>query len=304
MIPKPSIHPIPHAQSSSRPTSTHSSHDDGAWLRNRRSSSGRPFAARRRHSGIGSEPGINPTDDKYGHFSEKCAIQVTDFSSEHVLLTTLSNAEFVELLKQKQSPQPDEPNDAPSKRRLRWINVGGISWDVLSALALRYSTTGPSLSSRKLGDNPYAQISTPSRWKTYSMSKDTTSPRRITTTNTCFCGSCAIPFQRKRTAIRDPIRYLSILAALIIADHLREMTWKKWLESRTTLSLNTSRAVLQDSAGFASRSVDILGRNKSSSLINVVIGPATANFAHCGTDKRRQSSRQTRAHVHIPLARR
>ncbi|KAJ7929342.1 magnesium transporter [Mycena leptocephala] len=139
MIPKPSIHPIPHAQSSSRPTSTHSSHDDGAWLRNRRSSSGRPFAARRRHSGIGSEPGINPTDDKYGHFSEKCAIQVTDFSSEHVLLTTLSNAEFVELLKQKQSPQPDEPNGAPSKRPLRWINVGGISWDVLSALALRYN---------------------------------------------------------------------------------------------------------------------------------------------------------------------
>ncbi|KAF8185011.1 hypothetical protein K438DRAFT_1837261 [Mycena galopus ATCC 62051] len=136
-MPKPSIYPVAH-QSGSIGSGHSSTKNDSAWWRNRSGSSGvtRRAQALRRQSGIGSEPGINPRDDeKYSHFSEKCAIQVTDFSSEHVLLNTLSNAEFVDLMKH---PAPKREPNAAEKRSLRWINIGGISWDVLSALALRY----------------------------------------------------------------------------------------------------------------------------------------------------------------------
>jgi hypothetical protein len=131
---KPSIHPVAHQ--SGGLTSNQSNQDGNARLRNRGTPPGVTQTVRR-HSGIGSEPGINPHEnEKYSHFSEKCAIQVTDFSSEHVLLNTLSNAEFVEIMKHP-APNPDS-NGAPAKRSLRWINIAGISWDVLSALALRY----------------------------------------------------------------------------------------------------------------------------------------------------------------------
>ncbi|KAJ7684765.1 hypothetical protein DFH06DRAFT_1156563 [Mycena polygramma] len=142
MFSKPSIHPVSHGQSSSLPPSTHSSQDESPWWRNRRSnSSGRlstnSDTRRRRHSGAGSEPGINPREnEKYGYFNEQCAIQVTEFSSEHVLLSTMPNAEFVELMRQPSSPKAS--SSSPAKRPLRWINIGGISWDVLSALALHY----------------------------------------------------------------------------------------------------------------------------------------------------------------------
>ncbi|KAJ7470404.1 hypothetical protein FB451DRAFT_1037977 [Mycena latifolia] len=118
---------------SSRPTSTHSRDE---WVRHR-SSLAAATSLRRRHSGVGSEPGINPrgdnADQKYGHFSQKCVIQVTDFSNDHFEITTMSNADFVALMKE---PPPEPAN--PVTRPLRWINIGGISWDVMSALALRY----------------------------------------------------------------------------------------------------------------------------------------------------------------------
>ncbi|KAF7359434.1 CorA-like protein [Mycena sanguinolenta] len=134
-MPKPSIHPI-----APRSAGISNQHSNSSGWRKHSSSSGITQRAQpiRRQSGIGSEPGINPRDDdKYSHFSEKCAIQVTDFSSEHVLLNTLSNAEFVELMKHG-PPKSEQPAVAPEERSLRWINIGGISWDVLSALALRY----------------------------------------------------------------------------------------------------------------------------------------------------------------------
>ncbi|KAJ7694996.1 hypothetical protein B0H14DRAFT_3120256 [Mycena olivaceomarginata] len=103
---KPSIHPVAHQ--SGGLTSNQSNQDGNARLRNRGTSSGVTQTVRR-HSGIGSEPGINPREnDKYSHFSEKSP-----------------------------GTNPDA-NGAPAKRSLRWINIAGISWDVLSALALRY----------------------------------------------------------------------------------------------------------------------------------------------------------------------
>ncbi|KAJ7702430.1 hypothetical protein B0H17DRAFT_1044315 [Mycena rosella] len=130
-----STHPLSRVKSTSRSMSAHSNGDDSRLHRRSGNLPRRPLATnlRRRHNGVGSEPGINPrgdnADQKYGHFSQKCVIQVTDFSNEHFAHTTLSNAEFVALMK--------EPKDQTT-RPLRWINVGGISWDVLSAMTLRY----------------------------------------------------------------------------------------------------------------------------------------------------------------------
>ncbi|KAJ6606613.1 magnesium transporter [Mycena vulgaris] len=129
--------PDSHSHSTSRPTSSHSKRDDEAWLRHRGNNPPRrPLTAklRRQHSGVGDEPGINPrgdnADQKYGHFSQKCAIQVTDYSNDYFALKTISNEEFRNLTRRGQLPTPTKP--------FRWINIGGISWDVISALALRY----------------------------------------------------------------------------------------------------------------------------------------------------------------------
>ncbi|KAJ7184152.1 hypothetical protein C8R46DRAFT_882360 [Mycena filopes] len=133
------MHPISRFKSSSRQTNK-SGRDSDAWFeRNRSKASGR-YPVKRRHSGIGSEPGIDPRDQKHGHFSAKCTIHVTDYSSEHVSSNTLNNAEFVELMKLPQPNPQDERPTLEKSPRLRWINIGGISWDVLSALALRYGS--------------------------------------------------------------------------------------------------------------------------------------------------------------------
>ncbi|KAJ7756783.1 hypothetical protein DFH07DRAFT_819920 [Mycena maculata] len=145
-VPHPTIHPISHSKTmSSTPTSLHSVHsgheDSESWLRHRRSNN-TPYR-RKTNPHIGSEPGVNPrgdrADEKYSHFSQKCVIQVTDFSSEHFALSTMSNAEFVELMQQRQPPPEPVKTEGPAGGRpLRWINIGGISWDVISALALRH----------------------------------------------------------------------------------------------------------------------------------------------------------------------
>ncbi|KAJ7273360.1 hypothetical protein C8J57DRAFT_1317642 [Mycena rebaudengoi] len=105
----------------------------------RGSKPGRPFSStlRRRNTGIGSEPGVDPrsdnVDEQHRYFSQQCAIQVADFSSEQVALETMSNAEFVKLMQESKPPI-----EAEGQHPLRWINIGGISWDVISAMALRY----------------------------------------------------------------------------------------------------------------------------------------------------------------------
>lgn len=132
---KPSMHPISRFKSSSR----QSGRDSDAWFeRNASKASGR-YPVKRRHSGIGSEPGLDAREQKPG-FSRKCTIHVTDYSSEHVSLNTLNNAEFVESMKLPQLNPQDERPTLEQSPRLRWINIGGISWDVLSALALRYGS--------------------------------------------------------------------------------------------------------------------------------------------------------------------
>ena len=86
--------------------------------------------------GIGAEPGIDPRRDSahlaYGHIRENCVIDICDYSSVRSSSGRMTNREFVDYLN----------NAAASAKepwvKVRWINVSGISWDVISALAIKY----------------------------------------------------------------------------------------------------------------------------------------------------------------------
>lgn len=86
--------------------------------------------------GVGDEPGIDPRRDSayinWGHIHQDCVIQVNDYSSLRSSFGKMTNKEFIGMMQ----------NDAASEReswvKVRWINIAGISWDVLSAVALRY----------------------------------------------------------------------------------------------------------------------------------------------------------------------
>lgn len=90
----------------------------------------------RREERIGAEPGVDPrrasADIQYGHMHRECAIEITDYSSVRTEVQRMKNAEFIEMMCN------DEASQRPSWVRVRWINIGGVSWDVIKALSLRY----------------------------------------------------------------------------------------------------------------------------------------------------------------------
>lgn len=85
----------------------------------------------------GSEPGINPGHhtSRFAHLREDCVIDVTEYTTESVQSRRLSNHEFIEWLTKPPAPAVEE-----TSKPVRWINIGGIDWTVLSSLALKYST--------------------------------------------------------------------------------------------------------------------------------------------------------------------
>ncbi|KZT02232.1 uncharacterized protein LAESUDRAFT_685689, partial [Laetiporus sulphureus 93-53] len=86
--------------------------------------------------GVGAEPGVDPrrasANISYGNVRQRCVIEVVDYSTMRTNFRRMTNREFVKMLK-----DPDASSRDPWVR-VRWINVGGISWDVLSSLALKY----------------------------------------------------------------------------------------------------------------------------------------------------------------------
>ncbi|KYK62041.1 hypothetical protein DCS_03186 [Drechmeria coniospora] len=77
----------------------------------------------------GSEPGFDPELPDGGHASmpalmAACDITVVDFSLERMAKIHLGNEAFIAFLERPR----------PSWGRCRWINVNGISWDVLQAV--------------------------------------------------------------------------------------------------------------------------------------------------------------------------
>jgi len=88
--------------------------------------------------GPGAEPGVDVRRDSaylnYGHIRQNCLIEIADYSSVRSSFGRMTNQEFINLLN---SPMASERE---SWVKVRWINVGGISWDVIRALALKYGT--------------------------------------------------------------------------------------------------------------------------------------------------------------------
>ena len=86
--------------------------------------------------GVGAEPGVDPrrasANLAYSGIKQKCVIELIDYSTMRTSFGRMTNKEFIRMLR---SP-------AASRRdpwvRVRWINVCGLSWDVISALALKY----------------------------------------------------------------------------------------------------------------------------------------------------------------------
>ena len=92
-------------------------------------------------NGPGAEPGIDVRKDSaflnYGHINQNCLIEIADYSSVRSSYRRMTNREFISFL--------SDPTTSERERwvKVRWINVGGISWDVVRALALKYGAPIP-----------------------------------------------------------------------------------------------------------------------------------------------------------------
>ena len=91
----------------------------------------------------GAEPGINPRRDStfehYGYIKQECVIDITDYSSERIVFRRVGNEDFVQMMGGTTDEEKEQRAGHEKWVGVRWINIGGTSWDVLSALALKYS---------------------------------------------------------------------------------------------------------------------------------------------------------------------
>ncbi|TFK42085.1 hypothetical protein BDQ12DRAFT_645556 [Crucibulum laeve] len=160
----------------SSPGNKSSSKIDSHSSRNPSSRSSAADYLRHRNHYAGAEPGVNPRRGssiaEYSHFKQECVIEVVDYDSDDALFRRMGNEEFVRLMKepegksdahlkgqkgremviskedgddgvQTKGPEEeleelDDDEDWPP-RAVRWINIGGIDWNVISFLALRYN---------------------------------------------------------------------------------------------------------------------------------------------------------------------
>lgn len=80
------------------------------------------------------EQGVDPSsaaaERRFGSYRTKCTIEVVHYSESKCRTASFTNSELVRWLGE----------NFPTRRQgeVRWINVGGISWDVVKALAVRY----------------------------------------------------------------------------------------------------------------------------------------------------------------------
>ncbi|KAG8947734.1 hypothetical protein FRC04_010508 [Tulasnella sp. 424] len=81
------------------------------------------------------EPGVNVLSGAaaaiYGHIRERCSIDVMDYGPTRFNHTKLSNEELENHIANGSSTRP-------LWAKVRWINIGGVSWDVIKTLALQY----------------------------------------------------------------------------------------------------------------------------------------------------------------------
>ncbi|PPR02360.1 hypothetical protein CVT24_011704 [Panaeolus cyanescens] len=104
---------------------------------------------------VGAEPGVDPrrasADAIYGHLEEDCVIEVTDYSAVRSKSYTMDKFEFVDFLDGGNDDDPHSGFLSPGMQeeqrdfsrepwvKVRWINIGGMSWTVIKALSLKYN---------------------------------------------------------------------------------------------------------------------------------------------------------------------
>ena len=148
--------------------------------------------------GAGAEPGVDPRRDLanlvYGHIRENCVIDICDYSSVRSSSGRMGNREFVQFL---------NDDDASAKEpwvKVRWINVSGISWDVISALAIKYGEWfGYRISiyiSLTLFFSSSYQSFTRWRWRISCTPPYKKVRKSIITPDICSSASCVIPSQK------------------------------------------------------------------------------------------------------------
>ncbi|KAK7464367.1 hypothetical protein VKT23_006534 [Stygiomarasmius scandens] len=85
---------------------------------------------------IGTEPGIDPrrasADLMYGNIKKKSMIEMYDYSSTNCMAGRYTNQDFIKLLNDPQASSREH------WVKVRWINIGGLSWDVIKAVSLKY----------------------------------------------------------------------------------------------------------------------------------------------------------------------
>ena len=77
----------------------------------------------------GQEPGLDPSKPNGGRpqtptHNEECQITVVDYSEDDMVMHNLDNAGLIDFVGKKQEDWI----------KCRWINVNGLSWDVIQAL--------------------------------------------------------------------------------------------------------------------------------------------------------------------------
>lgn len=110
-----------------------------------------PDLPRRDSATAGAEPGINPrhtSATRFKHFQQECVIEVADYTADDITVKRLNNIELVDFIQLPDSPQRSVKSGFASSTGVRWINIGGIDWDVMSALALKYGERSNALKHR------------------------------------------------------------------------------------------------------------------------------------------------------------
>ncbi|KAI5114833.1 hypothetical protein M0805_005585, partial [Coniferiporia weirii] len=82
--------------------------------------------------GVGAEPGVDPRRSSaflnYSHIRQRCSIELVDYSSLRASFGRMENEGFVEFISNAEASKRE------SWVKVRWINIGGVSWDVISSL--------------------------------------------------------------------------------------------------------------------------------------------------------------------------
>ncbi|TVY49059.1 Cobalt/magnesium transport protein [Lachnellula occidentalis] len=126
----------PHRQSEARSEGSGSNLGSSPYMKRRptRSNTVKTFASidastTRPNWHPGQEPGLDPSKPNGGRsqiptLHEECQITVVDFSEHKMVMHDFGNEELIRFLEEKQE----------SWIQCRWINVNGLSWDVIGAL--------------------------------------------------------------------------------------------------------------------------------------------------------------------------